>query len=99
MQFVRAWARPTLTSQEWLAGLRGLATPSLEQALAFTDPSNIPARTVTGPATMVRVLPDGTWASFDVATDGGRVRVDVALVQGRWLVGDVLPGAATPPGD
>jgi hypothetical protein len=48
---------------------------------------------------MVHVLPDGSAASFEVPTDAGTTRVDLALVKGRWLATDILPASAAAPGD
>jgi hypothetical protein len=67
--------------------------------MAYTDPARIPASTVTGPASMVHVLPDATAASFEVPTNAGAIRVEVVLVKGRWLATDLVPAAVTAPGD
>lgn len=97
--FVTAWARPSLTTEQWLAGVRGYVAPTLQQALSYTDPAKIPASHVTGPSRMVHVVPDGTAASFDIPTNAGPVRVGVALLTGRWLVTDIVPASASQPGD
>jgi len=97
--FVVAWARPSLPAAQWLAGVRAYLAPELERSLSYTDPAQIPASTVTGAATMVHVLPDGTAASFVVPTDAGPIRVDLVLVKGRWLATAIEPASVTEPGD
>ena len=97
--FVTAWAHPDLPAEEWLAGVRGYLTPELERAMSYTDPAAIPSKQVIGPAEMVQAQPDGAAASFDVPTDAGPVRVDLALLQGRWLVTDIVPASTPQPGD
>jgi hypothetical protein len=97
--FVTVWARPMLPAEQWVAGVRGYLAPDLEQALSYTDPAAVPATRVTGPVRMVHVQPDGAAASFDVPTDAGTVRVDLARLEGRWLVTDLVPAASTQPGD
>ena len=97
--FVTAWARPELPAGQWLAGVRGYLAPELERSMSYTDPSQIDATKVTGPARMIRVLPDGTAASFEVPTDAGATLVELALVKGRWLATDIVPASAAAPGD
>ncbi|MFC7597679.1 hypothetical protein ACFQU3_20365 [Terrabacter sp. GCM10028922] len=97
--FVTAWARPSVPAEQWLAGVRGYLAPDLERSMSYTDPTRIPASKVIGPARMVHVLPDATGASFEVPTDAGPIRVEVVLVEGRWLASDVAPAAVTAPGD
>ncbi len=94
-----AWARPSLPADQWLAGVRGYLAPELERSMSYTDPAQIDATTVTGPARMVHLLPNGTAASFEVPTDAGVIRVELALVEGRWLATDIGPASATGPGD
>ena len=97
--FVTAWARPSVPAQQWLAGVQGYLAPELERSMSYTDPTRIPASKVIGAARMVHLLPDATGASFEVPTDAGAMRVEVVLVEGRWLASDVAPAAVTAPGD
>jgi hypothetical protein len=97
--FVTAWARPSLPTDQWLSGVRGYIAPELERSMSYTDPALIDATTVTGPAHMVHVLPDGSAASFVVPTDAGTTRVELAFVKGRWLATDIVPASAAAPGD
>ncbi|MGW5237853.1 hypothetical protein ACWEOW_02870 [Monashia sp. NPDC004114] len=97
--FVTAWARPSLPADQWLSGVRGYVAPELERSMSYTDPARIDATTVTGPARMVHVLPDGSAATFEVPTDAGATRVELALVKGRWLATDIVPASAAAPGD
>lgn len=88
-QFIAAWARPDLDAPTWQAGLVPLTTPQLLQALAETEPSNVPAVTVAGQP--VRVAANAEAGVFDVPTTGEFVRVFVQLVDGKWLATDVQP--------
>lgn len=91
-QFVAAWARPDLDSVSWQGGLAPYATPGLRQALADTDPVNVPAMTVSGEP--VKVAINAEAGVFDVPTTGSFVRVFVELVDGTWLASDVQPTAS-----
>ena len=97
--FVTAWARPELPAAQWLSGVRGYVVPELERSMSYTDPAQIDATTVTGPPRRVHLLPDGSVASFEVPTDAGTTRVELALVKGRWLATDFVPASAAAPGD
>ncbi|WP_258724405.1 hypothetical protein [Cellulomonas sp. NS3] len=88
-QFVAAWARPDLDPVSWLGGLAPYATPELRQALADTDPVNVPAVTVSGQPVQVAINAEA--GVFDVPTTGSFVRVFVELVDGTWLASDVQP--------
>ena len=45
--FVRAWARPDLDATTWLTGVNGYLSASAAEKFRWTDPSLIPATTVT----------------------------------------------------
>jgi hypothetical protein len=92
-QYVRAWARPALDQRTWYAALRPLTTPGYASLLADTDPSNVPAHTVIGPARVVSSTTAIVVA--DVPTDAGPVRVTAAYREGRWLIATCSP--APPP--
>lgn len=88
-EFVAAWARPDLDPVSWHGGVAPHATPELGQALADTDPVNVPAVTVSGQPVQVAINAEA--GVFDVPTTGAFVRVFVELVDGTWLVSDVQP--------
>jgi hypothetical protein len=91
--YVRAWARPHLDHDTWYAGTRPLATPAYAQLLADTDPANVPAQAVTGPARTVSATTAVVTA--DVPTDTGTVRVRLTPIDGRWLVATCAPTQET----
>ncbi|MBB2924005.1 hypothetical protein [Cellulomonas cellasea] len=91
-EFVAAWARPDLDPATWQGGLAPHATPELRQALADTDPANVPAVTVSGQPVQVAVNAEA--GVFDVPTTGPFIRVFVELVDGIWLASDVQSTAA-----
>jgi hypothetical protein len=91
--YVRAWARPHLDHDTWYAGTRPLATPAYAQLLADTDPANMPAQVVTGPARAVSATTAVVVA--DVPTDTGTVRVRLTSADGRWLVATCTPAPET----
>ncbi len=82
--FARAWARPNLRADAWLAGVQPLAAPGYARLLATVDPANIPARTVTGPTSVI----SATTAVnvFAVPTDAGILQVTCGLHGDKWLV-------------
>jgi len=92
--YVRAWARPQLDRDTWYAGTRHLAAPAYAQLLADTDPANVPAQAVTGPARAVSSTTAVVVA--DVPTDAGTVRVRLTPIDGRWLVATCAPAQETP---
>jgi hypothetical protein len=47
---VTAFARPDLPAELWWAGLSPLLSPAATEAYVGTDPAEVPAHTVTGPA-------------------------------------------------
>jgi hypothetical protein len=50
---MRAFARPDVASDAWWEELEPLLSPAAAAAYAGTDPANVPARAVTGPARLV----------------------------------------------
>jgi hypothetical protein len=92
--YVRLWARPELAEAAWYTALRELTTPGYAVLLADTDPANVPAHTVTGPA---RVMSSTTAVLVaDVVTDTGPIRVTVTHHGNRWLI--ATAGPAPSPG-
>lgn len=82
--FVRAWARPDLDATTWLTGVNGYLSASAAEKFRWTDPSLIPATTVTA-APQVTGQPSGTSVTVLVPTDAG-----------AQLVLLIRPDAATP---
>jgi hypothetical protein len=92
--YVRAWARPQLDRDTWHAATRHLVTPAYAQLLAETDPANVPAQAVAGPARAVSSTTVVVVA--DIPTDTGTVRVTLTRIDGRWLVATCAPAQETP---
>jgi hypothetical protein len=82
--FAAAWVADLPTDQ-WLARIAVLCEPAFGDLLSTTDPTRVPARSITGAPTPVREPADGP-AVYTVATDTGELTVTVAAVDGRWLV-------------
>lgn len=83
-RFARAWLRkPGVAGEQWRAGLRPDASSDLMENLAETDPSDVPATTITGPT----VLEDaGQTVTAKVPTDGGTIVLKLETISGRWQV-------------
>ncbi|WFE47665.1 hypothetical protein [Verrucosispora sp. WMMD1129] len=88
-RFVRAWARPHLPAERWLADLQPLAVAGYADLLATVDPANVPARRVTGAGRVATAI-DGR-VDVDVPTDAGPLRVAVVREGTRWLVATIAP--------
>jgi hypothetical protein len=91
-EFVRAWAQPGLPQPAWYTGVKNLVVPGYAQLLSATDPSNVPAHTVTGAPAVISSTAAVVIA--DVPTDAGAVRVTVVAVGGQWLVATAEPASA-----
>lgn len=87
MAFMRAFARPDLTAENWHAGIAGFMTPETAELFAYVDPTNVPATQVTGEP---RVLESRSayLAEVHVPTDGGTYLVTLARTAADqpWLV-------------
>lgn len=68
--FVRAWARPNLDATTWFNGLRGFLSPAAAEGFIWTDPTAVPATTVTGAPAFLEE-PTATSARVVVPTDAG----------------------------
>ncbi|MGF1662336.1 MAG: hypothetical protein ACFCVG_07665 [Kineosporiaceae bacterium] len=93
---VTAFARPAAPVDRWWADLAPLLTPAARTAHTGTDPANVPASAVTGPAGPAR-SPSPFLATVAVPTDAGTytvllVRDDAGA---GWLVDRLDP----PPDD
>jgi hypothetical protein len=92
--FVRAWAHPERDATSWFAGVRDLVTGGYAGLLADTDPTGVPARTVTGSARVLSAT--AVVVVVEVPTDAGPVQVTVVAVDGGWLVAGNRPSVALP---
>jgi hypothetical protein len=93
VRFVTAWARPDLPVEAWQTDVIALATPQFGAQLRTVDPRNVPARSVTGPATLTSAT--DVAATVTVPTDTGPVVVDLAVMGTTWQVSALAP--AGPP--
>lgn len=81
--FITAWARPDLTADAWMQGLRPIITDRLASELEGADPATAPALSVV--AEPIPVDTSADTVTFDVQTTGGMVRVHMVDVDGTWL--------------
>ena len=83
-RFVTAWLRrPGITAEQWRTGLKVHASAPLMEQLKDSDPTDVPATTIVGPA-QIDVF--GGEAEAKVPADGGTVRLELAVINGRWQV-------------
>lgn len=84
---VTAFARPDLDPETWWDGLAPLLSPAALEAYAGTDPAEVPARAVTGPA-WPGESPSSYLATVFVPTDVGEYAVLLVREGGGtpWLV-------------
>ncbi len=101
-RFVVAWARPDLPAAQWFSELSGLCTPRLAALLANTDPARVPAGRVLDPAPTATAdavaAPTGSTVEVGVATDAGRIRVQLVATRTGWLAESVAPDSQPPGG-
>jgi hypothetical protein len=84
-RFVRAWlGGGGMTSEEWLATIRPLATPVLVEKMTGADPAGVPAERTTGPTTL-RPRTE-SFVEALVPLDTGELRLELVAPEGRWLV-------------
>ncbi|GAA4427240.1 hypothetical protein GCM10023169_26950 [Georgenia halophila] len=85
--FMRAFARPDLGADEWLAGMAGFMTDQAVELFSYVDPANVPATSLTGEVAIAENQPP-TLAEVLVGTDAGTYRVTLSRVaQGDpWMV-------------
>lgn len=89
---MRAFARPDVDDVAWWDDLEPLLSAQAQLDYAYTDPANVPARAVTGDATLV----DDTSAyvgRVTVPTDVGAYTVVLSRRDGAapWLVERITP--------
>jgi hypothetical protein len=89
---ITAFARPQLPYEQWIADLYPLLTQNGAAAHEDTDPSIIPAHTLTGPGT---VLPRSTDLALivQVPTDAGSYNVSLSrpTTTAPWLADQIRP--------
>lgn len=81
--FMRAFARPDLSREDWYAGIAGFLSADAQEKYTTVDPRNIPATALTGEA----VLADDSsvfLAVVEVPTDAG----DFAVTLSRSEAGE-----------
>jgi len=82
--FTTAWLRRDLSAAAWHTGISRLATEVLAASLQGVDPKGVPARRITGAATLA--LRTEGFAQVTVPVDTGTVRLNLVQSDGRWLV-------------
>ncbi|MET7422292.1 hypothetical protein [Dactylosporangium sp. NPDC005555] len=83
-RFADAWLRkPGVSGEQWRAGLKPDASGDLMEALAETDPSDVPATTITGQPTLKE---EGQAVEAKLPADGGTIVLHLEIIGGRWLV-------------
>jgi hypothetical protein len=98
---MRAFARPDASAASWWAQLEPLLSPAARTAYAGTDPANVPASAVAGPAVLLTDT-DGSdaespWlARVEVPTDVGAYVVLLSRSEqdAPWLAERLTPPAA-----
>jgi len=90
-----AFLRPELDYETWWADLEPLLTYEAAVGYSYTDPANVPASKVTGPA-VVRDGDSAYLASVEVPTDAGTYTVVLVRADGDapWLVERLNPPVA-----
>ena len=91
-----AFARPTVAADTWFNDLAPLMTPEARSAYYGTDPAEVPAHAVTGPAraeTSPSAYSSAYLAYVTVPTDVGDYRVLLSREGGDagWLVETLTP--------
>lgn len=92
--FADAWTTTTNGESAWLAGMSRWATGRLVDSLRGTDPTQVPATTVTGDAALVSTT--GKTAQVSVPTDGGRIAVSLVAQGSSWKADALAPDDAPP---
>jgi hypothetical protein len=85
-RFARAWVRRDLTAEQWWAAITPMCSAGLARLLRGTDPGNIPAGDVTGPA---RRRSGGPSPVYEIATDGGDLIVTITATVDGWRVTNI----------
>lgn len=89
---MRAFARPDLDDDTWWRDFRAFLTTQAVLDYSNTDPAEVPATTITGPARVI-ASPGDTLARIQVPTDAGLYLV--ILTRSRevpqWRVDRLLP--------
>ena len=93
---VTAFARPSLTADEWWKQLAPLLTDQAQQDYQDVDPANVPAHKVTGPG---KVTDESARLAVRVAvpTDAGSYTVILIRQDGEspWLAAQFIPPEGT----
>lgn len=97
-RLLRAFARPDLDAASWWAQLQPLLTPTAAAAYEFTDPANVPVRTVTAAPSEV-TSSSAYLAQVTVPTDVGPYVVLLAREGAGepWLAERITPPGTVGP--
>jgi hypothetical protein len=90
-----SWARPQLSYAVWWSQLAPLLTVDAQESYSYTDPSNVPALTITGAAEEESAPWNPNATTFWFPTSGGRYGVDVVRPPGQdaWKAANIIfPG-------
>lgn len=85
------FARRDVSADRWIKDLTPLLTPQAAEDYAYTDPANVPATKVTGPA---KVVPtdSATLARIHIPTDAGTYLVVLTRdTDSAWRVARITP--------
>ncbi|MFE9654064.1 hypothetical protein [Micromonospora sp. NPDC006431] len=84
-RFTTAWLTgPGSNGEDWQSRLRPLSTSALTEKLTGADPESVPARRVAGQVTL-RPRTE-SFVEALVPLDNGRLRLELVVSDGRWLV-------------
>ncbi|MFE9692053.1 hypothetical protein [Micromonospora sp. NPDC005806] len=84
-RFTTAWlSGPGTSGEHWLARLKPMSTPALNEKLTGADPELVPAQRVTGQVTL-RPRTE-SFVEVLIPLDNGQLRLELVAPDGRWLV-------------
>lgn len=96
VRFLTEFARPDVPYAQWWATLKPLLDAQGRMYAEFTDPAQIPVRTITGPATLTRSGDEDLSMTFAVPTNIGTYTVRLTYTPaGTWLVSRYSPPKGT----
>lgn len=90
---MRAFARPGLGPDRWMAGIRPYLSPAAVEAYTGTDPANVPVHRVLGAGVLRSWTPQ--IARVTVRTDAGMYEVLLSRLDAAtpWQVERAIPPA------
>lgn len=87
-RFAAAWIKSPAPAEQWRENLRPYATKDLIQRLEDVDPSNLPAKEITGKAELTSVG-SAQWAEATVTTDNGDLVLGLVRAGKQWRVDSI----------